>query len=243
MWQNINLDCTLDMQDMLLPDEIVWLDHIQTTESTLSLAAAGNGPLSHLMHSQTGESTALSRLSSPEILDPPDVRDVMQTVCNYTISEERWVSIEDELAQHQLSLPSRKRLSQFVNRYFHSFHSHQPFIHMSTWSPNTSNSTLLLAICACGAQYSLESEVASQLLKAAIYRLPYQAQDIQVLQALMILSAGTAWSGSPEMLKIALDYYGKMAMMLRSGWNRSRQDNHEQPPSWERWIEMESLRR
>lgn len=59
----------------------------------------------------------------------------------------------------------------------------------------------------------------------------------------MIMSASAAWTGLPDQLKIALDYYGQMAMMVRSEWDRSRQVDHEGPLSWERWIEIESLRR
>lgn len=241
MLQNFDFDC--NMQDVLLPDEILWFDHIQSIEPSFTSPSTEERHISHLTLPNSDESTALSRLGSPDILESPGAGDVIQLVCNYTVSEERWSSIEDELSQYQISLPSRTRLSQFVRRYLHSFHSHQPFIHTPTWSPNTSNLALLLAMCAGGAQYSLETEAASQLRKAAISCLPYQREDIQVLQALMILSADAAWSGSPDRLRTALGYYGQMAMMIRSEWNRSCQVDHEQPMSWERWIEIESLRR
>lgn len=244
-FQNNDYDYSLDTQNLLIPDEFLWSEQLQAIEPLFPSAATDDSPGSHPMLPQSDESTVLSRLASPEVGESPEVgSDIFNVVGNYIISEDRWMSIEDELAQHrEPPLPSRTRLSQFVRRYFHGFHCHQPFLHPPTWSPNTSNTALLLAVCACGAQYSLETEAASQLLKASIACLPYQKQDIQTLKALMVIAAASAWSGSPDDLKIALGYYGQMAMLIRSEWDRNSQIHLDSPLDWETWIGLESLRR
>lgn len=242
-WEHLDYN-TLDVQNMLLPDEILWSEQIQTTEPLFPSPGTTENPGSRLALSQSNGSTVLSRMASPDIGNSPDLGETVNVVGNYSISERRWSSLETEVAQSNgLPLPSRTRLSQFVRRYFHSFHSHQPFIHMPTWSPEVCNTALLLAICACGAQYSLETEVASQLHEASISCLPSQKQDIQILQALMIITACGSWTGEPAELKKALHYYGQMALMVRCEWEGNRNIGHADILSWERWVELESLRR
>ncbi|KAL4869293.1 hypothetical protein BDV12DRAFT_196532 [Aspergillus spectabilis] len=82
-------------------------------------------------------------------------------------------------------------------------------------------------MAACGAQYSLESDMASQLHRAAVACYQYQNQDIQALQCMMIMGAFAAWTGSSQGVRNGLEV----------------QSEQEVPQDWQKWIKRESLKR
>lgn len=114
------------------------------------------------------------------------------------------------------ALPSTMALSQYIQRCFRTFHLHLPFLHEATWSPQDVAALLFLTLCANGALYNLEREIAFSLHKAAVAMMIPKVTRLCALQTTMLLIAFAAWSGDIKDLRLALqlefhrDEYGKV---------------------------------
>ncbi|THC88220.1 hypothetical protein EYZ11_012335 [Aspergillus tanneri] len=241
-WQLGDPDRSLDLQDLVLPgdyDQLLNFDPdpvpLEIQQNHLSLQVAGP--------------SLLSRPGSPPILEvptdgahSPDSHWFLGD--RHRITEERWLSMQTDVSQAGVyKLPSHPTLSQFIRRYFGSFHRHQPFLHPPTWSPSTAKTALILAVCANGAVYSLEPDIAVELHKAAVACMQRdEKKGLWTLQTLMLVAAFAAWSGSSDDLAFALQCYGEMTMAVRREWSQM-QEEQEGFSCWERWLERECLKR
>lgn len=166
---------------------------------------------------------------------------------NLILTEDRWqmlkchVDLIDSEKDH--SIPSRLALSGFISRFFGSFHRHQPFLHESTWSPNESPSFLILAVCANGAAYNLEYEIAVQLFNLSNDLMKSSDNGLHTLQALMLLTAITSWSGDIDNIQLSGQLQGRMTIAVRREWNAWREGRKVFLNQWERWRTYECLKR
>jgi hypothetical protein len=234
-------DIALSFSENLLPDDLFWLNQLQIP--TPMPPAHENG----LLQPQgLGDQSILSRPGSPRLQSiPTEPAHLVETSATTIagISQEQLNSIQEQLrlCGFDRALPSPFSISQFVRRYFESFHRHQPFLHIATWSLESAHTSLILAMSASGALYSLESDVAETLYQAAVASLKGEDTGVWTLQSLMILTACRAWSGQPEHLQTALGFYGEMTVLVRREWARAGLT--PQIDTWESWCELESLKR
>lgn len=162
---------------------------------------------------------------------------------SHVLGEEQWRHIQAEAVKHgQTSIPDRHMMQQYIRRYFRTFHRHQPFLHEPTWSPNTAAIPLVMSVCANGALYSLEYDIARSLFSLAVAMLKREDHGIWVLQTLMPLTAFAAWSGKPEDIFQAVELQGRLILNLRYEWARVSESD-DQVETWEKWLERESLKR
>ncbi|KAH8597556.1 hypothetical protein B0O99DRAFT_617677 [Bisporella sp. PMI_857] len=241
------------IQECFLPDDLEWLDNFQQNLHCFENQDLSN-PLTPPLSSRRNNPppSILSRPCSPLASHRNGERDVVTIAPSsdrdqaprYLISnacrEAMQAKVNQFCSQHEL--PSVVALSSFVQQYFKSFHRHQPFLHESTWSPETAPTPLILAICANGAIYCLERNIAVDLHRTAAALIDDKDRSVSVLQTLMLLMAFSAWSGFPTDLKIALELQGRAALALRTSWG-SEPQTEPSASEWEKWREMESLRR
>ncbi|KAL3488065.1 hypothetical protein BJX62DRAFT_240430 [Aspergillus germanicus] len=208
-------DIALSLSENLLPDDLFWLNQLQILTPVPPTQENGLLPPQGL-----GDQSILSRPGSPPLQSmPTDPVHLVETsaTTNAGISQEQWNSMQEQLrlCGYDTALPSPFSISQFVRRYFESFHRHQPFLHIATWSFESARTSLVLAMSASGALYSLESDVAETLYQAAVASLKGEDTGVWTLQSLMILTACRAWSGRLEHLQTALGFYGEMTVLVR----------------------------
>lgn len=63
-------------------------------------------------------------------------------------------------------LPSRLRMSRYLEGYFRGFHDHMPFLHTASFKPETAELNLVLAMAAVGALYKFEHARGYELYEA-----------------------------------------------------------------------------
>ena len=162
----------------------------------------------------------------------------------HNITEEHRIRMQSEVNGFiPLVLPSRSTLSRFIQSYFRSFHRHQPFLHEQTWLPAESATPLVLAMCANGALYSLERNIATRLYKAAILMLGDHEQGLWVLQTMMLVIAFAAWNGHDEDIRLALQLQARLVLVLRKEWAIFTLQSQSSSEKWLAWIRTESMKR
>ena len=145
--------------------------------------------------------------------------------------------------QPHKTLPSSSSLSLFINQYFKTFHKHQPMLHESTLDLDNIPMSLVLAISANGAQYSLEATVARNLFLLSRDFLSSDDDSIHILQTQMLLLAFSAWSGRLDDLETALQLQAAMTLRLRRERRLLRNNQDTVWTSWSDWINYEALKR
>jgi hypothetical protein len=243
-----NQEIDLTLQNCLLPSDLGWLDQVQLSQvsprSDMSSIAQPHGYT--IAASDLGSECDAPSVSSKSGLlleSPKDLTAGIVEKQSHLLGEEQWKHIQEEAVKHgQTYIPDRHMMQQYIRRYFRTFHRHQPFLHEPTWSPNTAAIPLVMSVCANGALYSLEYDIARNLFSLAVAMLKRQDHGLWVLQTLMPLTAFSAWSGKPEDLFQAVELQGRLILNLRHEWARvSESDN--QAETWEKWLERESLKR
>ena len=141
------------------------------------------------------------------------------------------------------AIPSPGSLSLFANQYFKTFHKHQPMLHEDTVDFETMSASLILAVCANGAQYSLESVTGRALYKLSMACLDYGEDSIEILQTQMLLLAFSAWSGEVEDLQTALSIQAQMTLRLRQERRLLRHKLDVSWTDWSEWVRYEALKR
>ena len=161
-----------------------------------------------------------------------------------TMSPDYYKLMQEEISKSSsYSLPPRKILCSFIDRYFSSFHRHQPFLHKPTWSPNGSPFTLVLAVCANGAVYNLEYSTSQDLYLQATLLLSNADNSITALQTMMLLTAFSAWTGNAVNISTAFQFHTRIGLALGREWASRKDVNLAAQFDWNNWREMESLRR
>jgi hypothetical protein len=191
-------------------------------------------------------SSILSRPGSPPLNHTHFAPTAVQSV------QPRSILLTDEhhkVMQHQVYdstsvlLPSRSTLTRYIQAYFRTFHKHQPFLHEPSWSPITAPVPLVLAVCANGALYSLERDVAIRLHGAALAMLGTHEEGLWALQTKMLLIAFSAWDGDSENLRIVLQLQSRLTIDLRREWILFRPQIATPIKEWSAWIKIESMKR
>lgn len=242
---NFNLDPAI--QDCFLPDDLGWLDQCLTGSEPVEDVIASRRTMNGNQDGREG-SSILSRPSSPShqcltyVGVPSPATKVRPR--NFNVTEDTRQRVQLDIAIYSdLSLPSATILSQYIARYFNTFHQHMPFLHEATWSPETAATPLLLAICANGALYSLDRTIAQALHQVAIATLSPQVNGLCALQSTMLLIAFAAWSDDVKDLGLALQLRGGITLILRQEWSSAVNDVDLPLSSWKEWIEAESRKR
>lgn len=136
------------------------------------------------------------------------------------------------------TLPSQHELNRYICAYFDGFHEHLPFIHTPTWTAESCDTGLFIAMCALGARYCFEHETSMILWKAgkAVVRskleergdlLPHEnacgigdtndttpetsVEVIEMCQAMFLLMAFGTWTGNRYLLRQALSFQSALA--------------------------------
>lgn len=164
-----NQEIDLTLQDCLLPSDLGWLDQIRLSQvspkSDMSSIAQPHGyTIAASDSGSTGDAPSISSTSGLLLESPKDLDAVIFEKRSHVLGEEQWRHIQAEAVKHgQTSIPDRHMMQQYIRRYFRTFHRHQPFLHEPTWSPNTAAIPLVMSVCANGALYSLEYDIARSL--------------------------------------------------------------------------------
>ncbi|KAM0747701.1 hypothetical protein T439DRAFT_328904 [Meredithblackwellia eburnea MCA 4105] len=149
--------------------------------------------------------------------------------------------------------------THFISLYFLHFHPQHPFLHKPTFSPDTANGLLTLAVIAVGAIYSsLEGaqhlgrvllEVVRRAGDRQITHYPSTARNLEIVQAFLLFSVSTYAGGGRE-LEIYERYRTIACVLLRRLLGfvplqiQIPEGNHELLlRSWTAWIKWEQLRR
>jgi hypothetical protein len=237
------------LQNAFLPD-ILLDNNLQNflNDPSFSQLTSGNDQIWRAeQNSVLDQGSVLSRPTSPPPSVEPDLqsRHAMKRSRTFEISESLTKQLQQQLIDIQSTyvLPSRTSLSLFINQYFKSFHKHQPFLHEATWSPEHVPLSLLFAVCANGAVYSLERRIAKELNQQAIELLDLGDKGIHVLQTQMLLIAFAAWSGQADEIELALRIQSSMTLRLRKERCFLEINETEIWDSWESWQTYESLKR
>lgn len=223
-------DADVSLQDYFMPGNLSWLDSMVPTVS--------NPPLSCVSTStSTGENLPSGTdQSSCPLLQDPSFSSALQ------VGATRWNFMQQEARKYgDFALPDPAVLCRFIHRYFKTFHQHQPFIHEPSWSAETAEVHLVLAVCANGAVYSLERDTASELHRLALAMLNPDDYSLQALQTMMLLTAFSAWSADSSNLRTAFQIHGRLAIALRHQWNRAGSTTSD--GTWDSWVQKESLKR
>ncbi|KAH8692214.1 hypothetical protein BGW36DRAFT_464752 [Talaromyces proteolyticus] len=237
----------LSLQNYFMPGNLSWLDSIQSY-----VPAVSNPPISGYSVSTGDEisSGTDSRYSNPtpssscSLLQSPTTSGLPPGLLRGSalqFSGNRWDFIQQQARKYgTCNLPDPAVLCRFIHRYFKTFHQHQPFIHEPSWSPDTAEVSLVLAVCANGAVYSLEWDTASELHRLAVAMLDPEDHSLSALQTMMLLTAFSAWSADCSNIRTALQIHGRLALALRHEWARA---GLTVDGTWASWLQNESLRR
>ncbi|KAF2190358.1 hypothetical protein K469DRAFT_747508 [Zopfia rhizophila CBS 207.26] len=219
------------LQAYLLPDTTSWLDGFQAYRSPESIdfsflqtpgLSVGSLAASTLGFSEphVAQPERLSTLSGP-CSTQQDSNNHGNS--NQAVTEEHWQLMQDEIAKsNPYILPPRNTLYGFISRYFNSFHHHQPFLQESTWSPNASPISLVLAVCANVALYSLEHSATVELHRQVVVMMSSVDAGISELQSIMLITAFAVWSGDIDDLQVALQFHGRLTLAVRREWAASK---------------------
>lgn len=125
-------------------------------------------------------------------------------------------------------LPSQYALGRYVSSYFDGFHLHLPLLHVPTWSPESCHVGLLIAMCALGAKYSFEKDIAMALWKAGrlVVRMAteerreileeHRSVDMEICQAMLLLMAFQTWTGDKFLLRQAFSFQSTLANVSKN---------------------------
>lgn len=191
-------------------------------------------------------SSILSRPGSPPLNHTHFAPIAVQSVKPRSIqlTDERHKVMQQQVYDStSVLLPSRSTLTRFIQAYFRTFHKHQPFLHEPSWSPITTPIPLVLAVCANGALYSLERDIAIRLHGAALAMLGTHEKGLWALQTMMQLIAFSAWDGDSENLRTVLQLQSRLTIALRREWILFRPQIEAPIKQWSEWIEIESMKR
>jgi hypothetical protein len=141
-----------------------------------------------------------------------------------------------ESFQHVISddfqLPSQHALSRYISAYFEGFHLHLPFIHVPTWHPGSCQPGLVIAMCALGAKYCFEEEIAVSLWNVGTIIIGAATEKtrsgldggnmarIETCQALLLSMAFQTWAGNGSDLGKALSIQSTLASVSGRTFHR-----------------------
>ncbi|CRG84136.1 hypothetical protein PISL3812_01463 [Talaromyces islandicus] len=237
-WPNLHSpenEVDFSLQNYFMPGNLNWLDSIHSCDERPSEI--------DLQRSHTTPSS-----SSCMFLQSPIARDLGSNWLQDSalpLSPNRWDTMQREVRRYgNFNLPDPPILCRFIDRYFETFHKHQPFIHQPSWSPDTAEVPLILALCANGAVYSLEFDIASELHRLAVTMLSSEDNSLSALQTMMLLAAFSAWNADCNNIRTAVQIQGRLALALRHEWTRAAgSDAPQNEEVWESWLQKESLKR
>jgi Fungal specific transcription factor domain len=259
LWEKDSIDYSspeyelnLSFQDCFLPDNIDWLDKFQykpcLENQNISVPLLTPNETS-LVHGSNVQRSILSRPGSPLLTHfnghVGNTSTSSTAVTIVPITEERGQAMQAEVDNlcPTCTLPTRRTLSSYVQRYFKSFHRHQPFLHESTWSQEEAPTYLLLAVCANGALYSLDRATAVDLCRASMATMGTGDGSIATLQCMMLLTAFCAWEGGAENIRLAMQLSSQANIELRRAWSVERGGHGQSQLDWALWRKTEMLKR
>ena len=166
----------------------------------------------------------------PTVVLDDTKRTLLKTDLESRLSEEQRASI---------MLPTSTSLQKCLRTYFDSVHVHLPLFHLHTFELETTPSPLILAMCATGALFRLERQVAASLYARANQALENSQHDIHahtsspssmedwvrprrgssrtssrpiwMTQCKVLLTFFAGFSGSPTFIRKAMEDMGVLA--------------------------------
>ncbi|KAK5049837.1 hypothetical protein LTR84_003955 [Exophiala bonariae] len=258
-------DANANMQGYVMPSDMSWPDEMSGSDtipdinfsnirelffpSSQPVSAGLDGvPNLGLASAEGNGQSILSRLGSPTPAggyhSPTALRDRSDAVRSFDIPE-HYAQLVQRQARYvvNIDLPKRAALARFVQAYFRTFHRHQPFLHEATWQPDAASVPLFLAVCANGALYSLEIEIAFSLYRAAAMMVEADDPDTATLQTLMLVIAFAVWSGDQQEISLALRLQSRLTTLLPRCWVGYNNQQSSTVMSWEEWLDLQGLRR
>jgi hypothetical protein len=103
----------------------------------------------------------------------PSLQEKRQAYTPTTIDDTAYESIRNDLFGRvtafdtNVEIPPAKVCQGFLSSYITNFHGHLPIIHLQSFSPRTTPSPLILAMCSIGALYRLDRRRAKRLYEVA----------------------------------------------------------------------------
>ncbi|KAL1887619.1 hypothetical protein Sste5346_010120 [Sporothrix stenoceras] len=222
--------------------------------------------------SQTTSASTSTAGSGPTTLadTPVLIRDGQRSFPSFTIDGGIHLSIKNDLAGRlggdtngdtDGELPSSRMCADFLASYVSNFHGHLPIIHLSTFSPATHPSPLVLIMCSIGALYRLDRKRARclfELSRKAMDNFDVSTPAVPNLSQPVIVKGYPLWSVQTRVL---LTFYAimsgdmdlTMAAMRENGvytivYHEARTSLQEHRRDftqlgWESWVTIESWKR
>jgi len=246
-------------QNCFMPDHLSWPDDLSALSGQYGIDLNSLRSISQPHQFRSYNYDCILRHQGRSILSqpgsPPNVlaEDQLEPTPNIStpniasrwhISEEHRQSMQQAINKvSEFTLPPRNTLSRYIQRYFKSFHRHQPFLHDATWLPSEAAHPLVLAVCANGALYNLERKIAISFHQTAVAMMKSEDEGLWALQTMMLLIAFAAWSGEIEDLRLALRLQARVTINLRQEWASFVFKSESAIANWRKWLEHESMKR
>ena len=124
------------------------------------------------------------------------------------------------LLPNRFALPSHRALSRYTSVYFDRGQHHLPFIHVPTWSPESCNLGLFLAICAMGAGYCFERGTSLQLWKAgkAIVGAKMEECSDKIREEIKVADGDDELKGSEDLIELTEICQAMLLLMIFATW-------------------------
>ncbi|KAH6890281.1 hypothetical protein B0T10DRAFT_596400 [Thelonectria olida] len=162
------------------------------------------------------------------------------------------------------TLPSRNALTRNLESFFRCVQEHLPFIHSRTFSVETKDVELTLAVAAFGSLYRFETakayelyvmskailferirqrdvQKASELLSGQLIAIPNETSPLSRIQTFVVLIWFASWT-KKAILSDALAMSSQLATLVRQN-GISEADEMPQSVDWPSWIAAEERRR
>lgn len=258
-------DANANMQGYVMPSDMSWPDDMSGSDAIPDIdlsnirelffpivqpisAGLADVPSQELPSAENSGQSILSRLGSPTPAGghhlPTAPKDRSDAARSFDIPEHYTQLVQQQVRQvSNIDLPRRATLARFVQAYFRTFHRHQPFLHEATWQPDTVAVPLFLAVCANGALYSLEIDIAFLLYRAAATMVEADDSNVSTLQTLMLVIAFAVWSGDEQEISLALRLQSRLTTLVPRCWTRYKKHQSSSIESWEEWLDLQGLRR
>lgn len=152
-------------------------------------------------------------------------------------------------------VPSCMAMERYITAFFDAFLVHAPCIHVPTFTTESAQPSLILAMAALGAQYHEEKDVAMLLHRAARLSILNQMEKTSftakgrptwILQSLFFTMAFGVWRSNFDAVQESLAFQSNLGHIVRyvsypgAKWV---DDNQDPSLSWEEWIDLESAKR
>ncbi|KAH7252834.1 fungal-specific transcription factor domain-containing protein [Fusarium tricinctum] len=193
----------------------------------------------------------------------PSLQEKRQAYTPTTIDDAAYESIRNDLFGRltafdtNVEIPPAKVLQGFLSGYITNFHGHLPIIHLQSFSPRTTPSPLILAMCSIGALYRLDRRRAKRLYEVAASSLsivprPPQDSDVTIVkdyclwyaQARLLLSFYAIMSGDKDLISRTMHDNGFFTLLFNKTRTALGGSNTDMSRiSWQQWIERESWKR